>query len=113
MTSTTRSKQPTSRGEDGSRHFAGDSLRPAQPPEITPLDEQQRDRIHRLLRRRRPACPSCGNRRRWTVGDALPLGFLFLDEEEDAYMVALTCGRRGCPRPRTGIVVREEDFLSA
>ncbi|MFE5598231.1 hypothetical protein ACFQ8O_03425 [Streptomyces coelicoflavus] len=81
-------------------------------PETMPLDARQRDRVRRVARRRHATCPSCSNRRRWTVGDALPLGFLFLDEAEDAYMVALICGRRGCPRPRTGIVVRAGDFLT-
>jgi hypothetical protein len=80
---------------------------------MMPLDAQQRDRVRRVARPRDATCPRCSNRRRWMVGDALPLGFLFLDEEEDAYMVALICRRRGCPRPRTGIVVRAGDFLTA
>ncbi|MFD6327456.1 hypothetical protein ACFWOL_32585 [Streptomyces sp. NPDC058442] len=84
-------------------------------PEITPLDEEQRERVRRVLRRRRVACPSCGNRRRWAGGDALHLGFLFLDEDEDededAYMIAVTCRRRGCPRARTGVIVHRADVL--
>ncbi|MFD5494448.1 hypothetical protein ACFYY3_05345 [Streptomyces sp. NPDC001812] len=86
-------------------------MRAAARPEITPLDEEQRKRVRRVLRRRRVACPSCGNRRRWTVGDALHLGFLFLDEDEDAYMIAVTCRRRGCPRPRTGVIAHRADVL--
>ncbi len=81
-------------------------------PETVPLDARRRDRVRRVARRRHATCPGCANRRRWAVGDALPLGFLFLDEAEDAYMVALTCLRRGCPRPRTGIVLRAGDFLT-
>lgn len=52
-----------------------------------------------------------------TVGDVLHLGFLFLDEDEeeeedeDACTIAVTCRRRGCPRPRTGIIVHQADVL--
>lgn len=113
MTGTTRAGRPTDEHRDSCRRSAGAPVRPAQRPEITPLDEQQRDRVRSALRRRRPACPNCGNRRRWSVGDALPLGFLFLDEERDAYMIGLTCRRRNCPSPRTGIIMRADDFLTA
>ncbi|WP_217249651.1 hypothetical protein [Streptomyces sp. AC602_WCS936] len=111
MTSTPRTEQPVDGDRDGSRRSSGAPVQPARRPDITPLDEEQRHQVHRVLRRH-PACPSCGNRRRWAVGDALPLGFLFLDEDQDAYMVALTCRRRGCPQPRTGIVMRAHDFLT-
>ncbi len=45
------------------------------------------------------------------VGHALYLGYLFLDEDDDAYMVALTCRNRDCPKPRTAIRLAEKDFL--
>ena len=39
-------------------------------------------------------------------------GFLFLDEDDDAYLVALTCRNPKCAQPRTAIRLREKDFLS-
>ena len=41
------------------------------------------------------------------MGDALFLGFLFLSEERDEYMVALTCTNPDCRTPMTGIRLRE------
>ena len=56
-------------------------------------------------------CEACGATE-FTVGHALYLGFLFLDEDDDAYMVALTCRNPNCAQPHTGIRLREKDFLS-
>jgi len=39
------------------------------------------------------------------------MGFLFLDEEHGAYMVALTCENPGCEAPRTGIRLHRSEFL--
>ncbi|WP_232315730.1 hypothetical protein [Mycobacterium celatum] len=55
-------------------------------------------------------CEACGATE-FDVGNALYLGFLFLDEDDDAYMVALTCRNPDCAKPRTGIKLRERDFL--
>lgn len=46
------------------------------------------------------------------VGDALPLGFLFLDERPGTFMVALTCTNPACPAPHTGITLHESYFRS-
>ena len=54
----------------------------------------------------------CCGAKDFGVGDALYLGFLFLDEDHYAYMVALTCRNPGCAKPRTEIVLPEKDFLS-
>ncbi|MBP0457131.1 hypothetical protein [Streptomyces montanisoli] len=90
---------------------SGVPVRSALRPEITPLSEEQRRRAHSVLRRHGAACPGCGNSRRLAIGDALHLGFLFLDEAPDAYMLAVTCPRRSCPARRSGIVLRGGEFL--
>ncbi len=77
-------------------------------PELTVLTDRQKERVLRQLRRRRGTCGGCGGRD-FDIGDALYLGFLFLSEEEDAYIVALTCTTEQCPAPYTGITVREAD----
>lgn len=71
-------------------------------PECVPLGVDERDRVRDEISRRHLKCPACGHTD-FRVGSALPLGFLFLSEDADAYMVALTCTTPGCPRPRTGI----------
>jgi hypothetical protein len=86
---------------------AADTIR----PEITVLTKAQQDRVLRQIRRRRGTCRHCdGNE--FLVGDALYLGFLFLSEERDAYMVGLTCTNSGCPAPHTGIRLPAAKFLS-
>lgn len=51
----------------------------------------------------------------FTVGQALYLGFLFLDEDHDAYLIALTCRDTSCLtsflQPRTAIRLRYNEFL--
>ncbi|MFI7193758.1 hypothetical protein ACIBQ0_28865 [Nocardia nova] len=78
---------------------------PPRRPENIELTERQRDRVLAYLDRRRAHCPACGATD-FRVGDALYLGFLFLDEELDSYMVALTCANPACPVPHTGIRMR-------
>ena len=56
------------------------------------------------------SCGSCGSRN-FQVGDALEMGFLFLSEEHGSYMVALTCENPKCESPRTGIRLRDYEFL--
>lgn len=55
-------------------------------------------------------CGGCGSGD-FEVGEALYLGFLFLSEDHDAYMVALACENPGCESPRTGIRLRAAEFL--
>lgn len=81
-------------------------------PELTALDSQDRHRVLAQIAAKGGYCENCGGTD-FEVGDALYLGFLFLDEDDDAYMVALTCRNRDCGKPRTGIKLREGEFLSS
>ncbi len=74
------------------------------------LDEDQRRRVLEKVEERGFRCGSCGSDD-FEVGEALGMGFLFLNEEHGAYMVALTCERPGCESPRTGIRLHESEFL--
>ena len=74
------------------------------------LDQDQKRRVLEKVRERGFTCVSCGSGD-FEAGEALYLGFLFLSEDEDAYMVALTCENPGCEAPRTGIRLHEADFL--
>lgn len=76
----------------------------------TLLDERQRRAVRERVEETGFACVNCGSRG-FEVGDALYLGFLFLSEERDAYMVALTCANPRCGTPRTGIRLRGAEFL--
>jgi hypothetical protein len=81
-------------------------------PELISLVPADRDRVLGLVVARGGHCESCGGTD-FEVGHALYLGFLFLDEDDDAYMVALTCRNPECARPHTAIRLRENEFLSA
>ncbi len=74
------------------------------------LTEEQKRRVLRKTEEKGAVCGDCGSRD-FEVGEALYLGFLFLSERQDAYMVALTCKEPGCESPRTGIRLHELDFL--
>ena len=74
------------------------------------LTEGERRRVQGKVRGRDLRCRSCGADD-FEVGEALYLGFLFLDEDLDAYMVALTCKEPDCATPRTGIKLRGAEFL--
>ncbi|BBZ39463.1 hypothetical protein [Mycobacterium conspicuum] len=80
-------------------------------PELIRLDPASRERVLRQIAAKGGYCGSC-RATDFDVGDALYLGFLFLDEDPDAYMVALTCRNPECAVPRTGIVLRDKDFLT-
>lgn len=79
-------------------------------PENIALSEQQKRNVTTQVRRKNLTCGSCGTKD-FVVGDALYLGFLFLNEKHGTYMVALTCTRTDCPTPRTGIRLHESKFL--
>lgn len=79
-------------------------------PENKELDENQKQRVLEKVRERPLACGSCSSNH-FEVGEALYLGFLFLDEDNDMYIIALTCERPDCDAPRTGIKLREAEFL--
>lgn len=81
------------------------------PPDLRALSGEERERVLSAARRERARCPTCGSRR-FIVGDALYLGFLFHSEDRDAWFVGLTCANRSCPAPRTGLRLRERRFLT-
>lgn len=77
----------------------------------TRLDARQKRNVLERVRERGFACENCGSKD-FEVGDALYLGFLFLSEGHDDYMVALTCKNPGCDSPRTGIRLHEAEFMA-
>lgn len=78
-------------------------------PETTPLSDTERERVAQQIRHRNGTCSGCHGRD-FRIGDALYLGFLFRSEEQDAYIVALTCTDLSCPAPYTGITVRASEI---
>lgn len=78
-------------------------------PDNERLTEAQKRRVLAKIAERETACESCGSRE-FEVGEALYMGFLFLDEEPSTYMVALTCEKGNC-RVRTGIRLHKSEFL--
>ncbi|ORV92390.1 hypothetical protein AWC11_08370 [Mycobacterium interjectum] len=78
-------------------------------PELRALDQAARRRVSEQIAAKGGHCECCGTTE-FDVGGALFLGFLFLDEDHDAYMIALTCRNPDCAKPRTGIVLSEKDF---
>lgn len=79
-------------------------------PELIGLEPIARERVLDNVAVKGGYCASCG-KTEFEVGYALYLGFLFLDEDQDAYMVALTCRNANCPHPRTGIILPKNAFL--
>lgn len=79
-------------------------------PENIAVTGLQKRRVLGHLARRGSTCHHCGGAD-FTVGDALYLGFLFLDEDIDTYMVALTCTNPECAVPHTGVRMRRSQFL--
>lgn len=77
-------------------------MTPPARPELTTLTSTQKELARRQLRRRRYRCEGCGGNR-FIIGDALYLGFLFLRERTDSYLVALTCDQPGCAVPHSGL----------
>ncbi|MBV9164255.1 MAG: hypothetical protein JO281_22520 [Pseudonocardiales bacterium] len=84
---------------------AADTVR----PELTVLTDEQKHGVLREVRRRYGGCRYCGGEE-FLVGDALYLGFLFLSEDTDAYMVALICTNLACSAPHTGIRLHRSEF---
>ncbi|MGV0749437.1 hypothetical protein [Mycolicibacter minnesotensis] len=80
-------------------------------PELIDLGQIARGRVSELVTVRGGYCATCGGTD-FAVGQALYLGFLFLDEDDDAYLVALTCRNPSCPQPRTAIRLRHKEFLA-
>ena len=74
------------------------------------LEKNQKHRVLEKIREHGITYGNCSSED-FEVGDSLYLGFLFLSEDRDNYMVALTCRNPGCPNPRTGIRLREAEFL--
>lgn len=80
-------------------------------PELIELNSAARHRVLENVAAKGGHCERCGGTD-FDVGHALYLGFLFLNEDDDAYMVALTCRNPECSMPRTGIVLPENNFLN-
>ncbi|OBH57423.1 hypothetical protein A5682_18130 [Mycobacterium mantenii] len=80
-------------------------------PELISLETVARHRVLEQVAAKGGHCEACGATD-FDVGDALYLGFLFLNEEAGAYMVALTCRNPSCPKPRTAIRLRDNEFLT-
>lgn len=80
-------------------------------PELFSLDSVAHHRVLEQIAAKGGHCEACGATD-FAVGDALYLGYLFLNEDADAYMVALTCRNPDCPKPRTAIRLRDTDFLT-
>ena len=83
---------------------------PAVRPELTSLVPVDRDRVLELVEAKGGHCERC-DQTDFEVGHALYLGFLFLDEDDDAYLIALTCRNPDCGQ-HTAIRLCEKDFLS-
>ncbi|ABK66314.1 hypothetical protein LIX17_07465 [Mycobacterium avium subsp. hominissuis] len=81
-------------------------------PELISLDAAAVHRVREQVAAKGGHCEACGATD-FVVGDALYLGFLFLNEEADAYLVALTCANPQCPAPRTAIRLSENEFLTS
>ncbi len=84
---------------------------PTPRPELIDLNSAARHRVLENISAKGGHCEACGSTD-FDVGYALYLGFLFLNEDDDAYMVGLTCRNPDCAKPRTGIVLHEKEFLS-
>ena len=84
---------------DRAEHAADDAM---VRPELIALGPASRERVLEQIAVKGGYCECCGEKD-FDVGHALFLGFLFLDEESDAYMVALTCRNPDCAKPRTGM----------
>ncbi|WP_122442047.1 hypothetical protein [Mycobacterium attenuatum] len=80
-------------------------------PELIELKSDENEQVCELVAVRGGHCAACGEKD-FAVGHALYLGFLFLNEDDDAFMVALTCRNPECPKPRTGIVLAGKEFLT-
>lgn len=80
-------------------------------PELVCLKSAERQQVAELVAVKGGRCAACGGKH-FEVGHALYLGFLFLNEDDDAFMVALTCRNPDCPKPRTGIVLAANEFLT-
>ncbi|OBK22100.1 hypothetical protein A5634_07955 [Mycobacterium asiaticum] len=81
-------------------------------PELIDLNEVSRQRVSEQIEAKGGYCESCGATG-FDIGGALYLGFLFLNEDSDNYMVALTCRNPECRKPRTGIVLQRQEFLTS
>lgn len=79
-------------------------------PELIDLEPAAQQRVLQLVAVKGGYCDGCGGTE-FEVGEALRLGFLFIDEDEDSYMVGLTCRNPDCGLPRTGIVLHYDEFL--
>jgi hypothetical protein len=74
------------------------------------LTASEQQRVLGKVEERGFTCGNCGSGE-FGVGEALYVGFLFLSEGRDNYVVAITCTNTDCRTPRTGIKLRGAEFL--
>jgi hypothetical protein len=79
--------------------------------DILTLGGEQKLRVLEQVESKHFTCGNCGSED-FRVGDALYLGFLFHSEQDEDYLVGLNCENPDCETPRTGIRLRESEFLS-
>jgi hypothetical protein len=75
------------------------------------LTASEQQRVLGKVEERGFTCGNCGSGE-FRVGEALYVGFLFLSEDRDNYVVAITCTNTDCRTPRTGIKLSGAEFLS-
>lgn len=80
-------------------------------PELLSLNGSTRKRVQEQISAKGGHCEGCGGTN-FDIGHALYLGFLFLNEDQDSYLVALSCRNPQCPKPRTAIRLRDNEFLT-
>jgi hypothetical protein len=78
-------------------------------PELIALDPTARERVSAQIAAKGGYRECCGAKD-FDVGDALFLGFPFLDEDTDAYMVAPTCRNPDCAKAADRNRVAAEGF---
>jgi hypothetical protein len=78
-------------------------------PELSELQPATRQHVFDHITANDTCCSTCGGTD-FTIGHALYLGFLFLDEDTGAYLVALTCQNPDCGQPRTAIKLAASDL---
>jgi hypothetical protein len=79
-------------------------------PELVSLGPAAKERVRAEIEVQGGYCESCGAKD-FDIGRVLYLGFLFLDADNDAYLIALTCRNPDCPKPRSAIMLPEKAFL--
>ena len=105
-----RAGDDVERSDKEERRMADDAM---VRPELISLKPDARQRVLQQVTAKGGHCESCGATDFDVGACPLPRLSLFLDEDDDAYMVALTCRNPDCAGPRTAIVLRRRTFSSS